>query len=304
MESRHLRYFIAVAEHLNFSRAAEKLHMSQPPLSQRIRKLEEEIGVRLFDRSRHNVQLTEGGRVLLEWARTIIGDIERAALSTQRAHRGETGRLVIGFMHSAPYDLLPRLLRRFRHRYPEVQLGLREMSKADQLVALQEGRIDIGLSRPPIIADGLETQTVFREKLVLALPAHHSLARHRTLKLSMLANHPFIGYSREITVLNGVIFHACQMAGFSPQVVQDSAQLHTIVSLVSAGIGVAIVPASAKKIKLDNVVYRETKDLTMRAEIVLAWRRNNPLPVTLEFLNVARGKFSTKKKNFALNARG
>lgn len=288
MEARRLRYFIAVAEHLNFSRAAEALHISQPPLSQQIHKLEKAVGIQLLDRSRHHVKLTVGGRVYLDWARKIVGDIERAQLFAQRAHRGQTGRLVVGFMHSAPLDLLPRLLRHFSLSFPEVQLELQEMPKLEQLTALREGRIDVALLRPPIIDDALGSLTISRERLLIALPKHHAFARRQTLKLSMLSKQPFIGYSATLTVLNGVILQACRQAGFTPHVVQESIQLHTIITLVSAGIGVAIVPASAKKLQLDDVVYRELQDVKIRTEIVLAWHLNYLSPVTLKFIDLAK----------------
>lgn len=288
MEARRLRYFIAVAEHLNFSRAAEALHISQPPLSQQIHKLEKAVGIQLLDRSRHHVKLTVGGRVYLDWARKIVGDIECAQLFAQRAHRGQTGRLVVGFMHSAPLDLLPRLLRHFSLSFPEVQLELQEMPKLEQLTALREGRIDVALLRPPIIDDALGTLTICRERLLIALPKHHAFARRRTLKLSMLSKQPFIGYSAAFTVLNGVILQACRQAGFTPHVVQESIQLHTIITLVSAGIGVAIVPASAKKLQLDDVVYKELQDVKIRTEIVLAWHLNYLSPVTLKFIELAK----------------
>jgi DNA-binding transcriptional LysR family regulator len=193
MELRHLRYFVAVAEELHFNRAAERLHMAQPPLSQQIKQLETELGVELFHRrTKRQVQLTEAGQVLLQAAYSILAQLDQAVCETQRAGRGETGSLTIGFTSSVVYDVLPAILHQFRQHFPQVDLVLQELTTTQQEEALQNQRIEVGFCHPPIKDTSLVSETIRLEPLVVVLPATHPLATEPTLSLCSLADEPFI----------------------------------------------------------------------------------------------------------------
>ncbi|MBV9229224.1 MAG: LysR family transcriptional regulator, partial [Chloroflexi bacterium] len=192
MELRHLHYFIAVAEELHFGKAAERLQMAQPPLSQQIRQLEDELGVQLFYRTKRHVQLTEAGHVFLQEARQTLIQAEQAIVAARRAGRGELGRLAIGFVGSATSDILPTLIRGFQERYPEVELLLRELTTAQQVRALQDGRIHVGILRPPVHDDTLRIETLFKEPLIVALPERHPLSSQVQLPIEALAREHFI----------------------------------------------------------------------------------------------------------------
>jgi DNA-binding transcriptional LysR family regulator len=187
MELRHLRYFITVAEELHFGRAAERLNMTQPPLSQQIRQLEDELGVQLFNRVGRNIELSVAGRVFLEETQQTLVQVEHAVQAARRAARGEIGRLVVGFVGTAAYRVLPSTLRVFQERFPGVEVALREMTTLDQAKALRAEQMDVGFLRPPVDSNGLEIETVFREPLVVALRETHPLTVNEHLTLEMLA---------------------------------------------------------------------------------------------------------------------
>lgn len=243
MDLRQLRYFVRLAEVLNFHRAAEQLNISQPPLTVAIRRLEDDLGARLFDRDRRGVRLTRAGELALGPAREAIARAEQMRETVRMGERGEAGRLTIGFVGSAVAECLPRIIPRFRSRYPEVELDLHEMTTveiADQIVS---GRLDVGLVRLPVMSRAmLDIQVIEADQLVAALPAGHGLARRPSLDLQELAGHPFI-LNAPVSVLHSVVFLACQRAGFRPRVAQEATQLQTVLSLVQAGLGVALVPA-------------------------------------------------------------
>jgi len=239
-----LRYFIAVADRLHFGRAAEALHISQPPLSRAIRALETRLGVALFARSRRRVELTaEGGR-LIEEARRLLGQLERAVLEVRGMASGEQGRLRIGFVSLADYGVLPGLLKRFKAARPGVALALREMLSPEQATALGAGELDFGLLVPPVAGEaGLEHLVVQRERFVAALPSRHRLARAAgRLAVSDLAREPFVMVPREIAPgLYDIVRGLAARAGIPLNVAQEAIQMQTVVSLVSSGLGVAIV---------------------------------------------------------------
>ncbi len=299
MELRHLRYFVAAAEELNFSRAARRVHISQPPLSRQIALLEREMGVRLFERGKHGVQLTRAGAVFLEDARGVLAGAGAAVSSAQRAARGEIGRLSVGFIASASYALLPHVLREFRLRYPDVKLVLRTLDITQQIDALQANRIDVGIVRMPISDSTLETALLMRERFVVALQRNHELARHGTLSLKSLANERFITSPRgdEVGFYNqgSLILSMCQRVGFIPNVVQEVRPTQTMIGLVSAGIGIAIVPTSAQSIRIKGVVYRPLSDRHAITEFALAWRRADTSPILRAFSKIAAESIRTFK---------
>ena len=198
VEMRHLRYFVAVAEELHFGRAAERLHMSQPPLSQQIRHLEERLGFELFHRTKRRVELTAAGHAFLKESRRILDQLDQAIRIGEQASRGEHGELAMGFVSSASYSVLPSVLRRFRRHHPGVDVILRELPAGVQIAWLVDKRIDIGLARPPIKHADLETITIHEEPLVVALPGHHSLRSARSVSLSALSAEPFVMFPRDL----------------------------------------------------------------------------------------------------------
>jgi DNA-binding transcriptional LysR family regulator len=289
MELRHLRYFVAVAEELHFGRAAERIHIAQPPLSQQIRQLEEEIGVKLFHRTKRRVQLTHAGQIFMEEALQILAHSEKAVRLARRADRGEIGRLVMGFVGSMTYKFLPSALRSFRDQFPDVELRLRELTSDQQIKALRDRTIDVGFLRQPIKDDALSVETVLREPLILALAVDHVLVNSEHISLDMLAKEPFVMVSRkESPTFYDRIMGLCQSAGFSPRVVQEAIQMPTILSLVSVGIGVTLVPESFRNLQVLGVTYRALTGIGLNTELAVAWRRNDDSPVLLAFLNVVR----------------
>ncbi len=282
MELRHLRYFSTVATELHFGRAAEKLHIAQPPLSKQIQDLEAELGFELFNRTKRSISLTPAGQAFLVEVTQIFQQLDRAIDIGKKTSRGELGQISIGFVGSATYNILPVMLQQFRDRYPHVQIELHELTTDRQLIWLREGRIDVGLIRPPVIGIDFASQIIFQESLVVALPIDHHLARLDTIELSSLATEPFILFPRQLAPgLYDPIIAICQAAGFSPQVVQECIQMQTIVSLVSANMGVSILPESIQEAQRQGVVYKPivasfgTEKL---ATIAIVWRLNDDSP--------------------------
>lgn len=287
MELRQLRYFVTVAEELHFSRAAARLNMSQPPLSQQIRRLERDLDVRLFERTNRSVKLTEAGEVLLREVQPLLLGLEKAKTLTQRASRGETSRLSIAFTFSATYTILPEVIRTFRQRYPDVELSLQEMQTVHQLDALFLGEVHIGVIRPPIRDMGIVTQTLHTEALVVALPADHALASRSRLSLKDLAQAPFIMASRNRVGFFYWVKALCREAGFEPRVSQEVTNLYNVVELVSVGLGVALVPEFVKQSPVKNVVYKSLTE-NPRTELAMAWRGDRSTPVLRAFLALAK----------------
>lgn len=254
MELRSLQYFVTLAETSNFHRAAERLHISQPPLSVAIRKLEQELGAPLFDRNPRGVTLTAAGQAALEPARIALAHAEQIRQAVKQGVTGERGRLAIGFVGSATFELLPRLIEPFRRLYPAVELILSEGNSTEIQGRIEAGSLDLGLVRLPLQKSArITTQMVERDHMVVALPSSHPLARKRRLDLKQLVDQPFVVYSG-ISVLRATTVAACQNAGFVAHIVQEAAQLQTILSLVQSGIGIALVPAKAQRFTPDRVV--------------------------------------------------
>jgi DNA-binding transcriptional LysR family regulator len=291
MELRHLRYFVAVAEELSFTRAAERLHIGQPPLSQQIQALEAEVGARLLDRSKRWVRLTEAGKLFLQDARSILAQSERAAERARRAQRGEAGELRVGFTFSTPFTpLFARTIRRYRQLYPDVALTLYEMTTLHQLAAIEARKLDLGFVRPPEVAlpEQLALTTLRRDPLLLVLAADSPLARKRKIKVVDLAQLPWVMYPKESGVgINHAIFSMCRTAGFMPQVAMEAGEAATIIGLVAAGIGVSVLPSPFQSMHLEGVVYRPLDDAGAITSLQLAQRREDASPLVEAFVRLA-----------------
>lgn len=245
MELRHLLYFVTIAETLNFRKAAERLNVSQPPLTIAIRNLEAELGTALFTRNSRGVALTAAGESALVHARAALNEADHLRRGAIESRQGERGRLSIGFVGSATYDLLPTLIAAYRKAYPAVDLALVESSTVEITQRVRAFDLDVGLVRLPLSDEsGLMTTVVEHDELVIALPSHSPLAGSHTLALSALKAEPFIQYTRE-SALRRIMLSACHGASFVPQVVQEVGQVYTMLSLVRSGLGVALVPSKA-----------------------------------------------------------
>lgn len=243
MDLRQLRYFTTLAETLNFHRAAEKLNMSQPPLTVAIRKLEQDLGIALFERDPRGVQLTSAGRAALPAARAALDQAEQVRVAARQGARGLRGRLSVGFIGSAVGELLPRIISPYRQAYPEVELVLSEMNSVDISHAIRARSLDVGLVRLPLSDEaGLAVTVIERDELVVAAQAESYPPSVKRLALTNLSDTPLIIYS-QVSALNAIILLACQKAGFAPRIAQEAVQVQTILSLVQAGLGAALVPA-------------------------------------------------------------
>lgn len=264
--------------------------MAQPPLSNQIKQLEEELGVLLFERTSRGVRITEAGDLLLEEARRILVQVDQAVRVVQRVRHGEVGRLSLGFVPSASNEVLPPILRTFRDRRPEVELFLREM-RPDRIVQrLRDGQIDAGFLYLPLEDPSFNIECVSREPLVLALPETHPLTTEARVELQALAGEPFVLPARyPMPGLYGQVTEACRRAGFVPNAVQKDVWLmQTIVGLVAGGIGVALVPSSLRNLRRKGVVYKAVHGLSPTVELGVIWRRDDANPVLHSFLRVAR----------------
>jgi DNA-binding transcriptional LysR family regulator len=294
MELRHLRYFIAVAEEMHFGRAAERLCIAQPPLSQQIQQLERELGFLLFHRTQRRVQLTEAGVMFLDEARQALANLEKAAQAGRRIARGEAGWLGVGFVGTATYAVLPAVLAAFREQYPAVELVLRELVTAKQAQALREKRIHVGLARPSPAEDDITSEPLMAEPLLAALPETHPLAKIESLALIALAAEPFILFPRfPKPSYADFVIATCEQGGFQPRVAQEAAEMQTAISLVAAGMGVTLVPACVQRLQREGMVYRPLDPPTPMTELSAVYRSNDDSPVLHAFLHVLRAAVST-----------
>ena len=291
MEIRHLRYFIAVSESLHFGRAAEQLHISQPPLTRQIQQLEEELGVTLFARTNRRVELTSVGQQFLAEARPLLAQFDSLKHHVGETAAGRLGKLAIGFISVADYHVLPSLLREFQSRYPNVTLNLREATTDLQLDALRNGEIDIGIVLAPLTDPTLRFQPLFQEELVAVLPSSNEKVRGpglaKAISVGTLENQPFVMFPRHSAPgLYDAIVGACERAGFAPRVAQEAIQMQTIISLVSVGMGVALVPASLTNLGRAGVIYRPLKEKSPLVTTGLAWKNSNSSPTLQAFLDL------------------
>ncbi|KAA9001865.1 LysR family transcriptional regulator [Affinibrenneria salicis] len=280
IELRHLRYFIAVAEELHFGRAAERLRISQPPLSQQIHILEEQIGARLFERNNRNVRLTPAGAMFLKEAWAIIAQVNQAADRAARIQRGEVGELTIGFTSSAPFiKVVSRSLLTFRQRYPEVHIRMLEINTKQQIEPLLDGRLDIGIMRNNRLPEALTHQLLLHEPLVAVVHGDHPLAASPgdTVSILQLAQEPFVFFARDGgTGLYDDIMALMQRYDIRPYITQEVGEAMTIVGLVSAGLGVSILPASFRRIRVDGVKYLHLNEEDAITEAWLVTHRHRP----------------------------
>lgn len=290
MELRHLRYFVAVGEECHFGRAAERLHIAQPPLSQQIKALEHELGVRLLNRSTRKVELTPAGERFLDRARAILATLDAASVEATRIAAGEAGRLAIGFTGTATYELLPTLSRVLHEDLPGIELDLKgEMLTPRQVAALADGTIDLGFLRPPVNDPGVEVRVLRREPLIAALPESHPLAGNASVRLADLKNNTFISYpSHQRSVVHDAVFAACRRAGFRPTDVQEVAETSTLVAFVAAGRGVALVPASVQHLHITGATFKPLAGTTGEVELAVAWRKGDDSPVLARVLSRAQ----------------
>lgn len=278
-ELSQLRCFVAVAEELHFGRAARRLNLTQPPLSRQIQLLEHMLEVKLFDRTSRSVALTPAGATFLPEARRLLRLSEAAALSAKRTAGGQAGTVTIGFTAVSGYDYLPRLIAGFRKAAPDIDLILREMVSAEQIEALASGRIDLGLIRPPFSRIELHSRCVVREPLLLAAPAGHRLAKASSVSLADLDQQPLVTYSPyEARYFYDLLATIFTKAGIAPRYVQHISQIHSILGLVKAGLGLALVPQAATNLRFRGVVLRPIEVDARIVELHLAWRRSNANP--------------------------
>jgi DNA-binding transcriptional LysR family regulator len=289
MELRHLRYFAVVAEELNFRRAAARLHVAQPSLSAQIRQLETEIGVRLLERSTRKVELTAAGEVFQRDVRRLLTLTDDAVAQAQRAGRGEVGRLRVGFVGSATYELLPRVAAAFRAALPDVALELHgEMFTPGQVRALLAGELDVAFLRPPVDEPDLTVRVLRREPLVALLPAAHRLAGQDAVALADLAGESFVTYpSHWQSVVHDAVVAACRTAGFSPRVALETDGTSSLVSFVAAGTGVAVVPAAVRHLQVTGAVVRPLTGTDTAVDLALVWRRDDRSPALARFVDTA-----------------
>ena len=288
MELRHLRYFVAVAEELHFGKAAAKVQITQPVISDQIRRLEEELGVKLFFRTKRTVELTKPGKIFFNESKQILERVEKAVSAVQKAERGELGSLTIGYTGPALYTLLPKIVRTFRDRYPQVELVLKEICTNQQVQALNSKDVEVAFLHPPIEGD-LELISIMTEKIVLALPEDHPLTSFTQVPIEKLSDQPFILFPRqEGPHLYSRILSICQQAGFSPKVVQEVTPQPTMIGLVAAGIGVSFVSSSLQNLNRSGVVYRELDIPTPELELAAAWKREQVSPVLQKFLQIVK----------------
>lgn len=289
MELRHLRYFVAVAEEGHITRAAERLGMQQPPLSQQIKALERELDVQLFRRKPRGVELTDAGRAYLESARAIMSQLGQATETTRRTSRGEQGRICIGITPSTPFHpFVPRIIRAFRDAFPQVSVRLEEGPGSELIEQLRNERIDAAFTRTPMVdPEGLVVSRLLEEPLVVALPSNHALVGHRAVSLKRLARETFIVYGPPGRGYDMAMV-ACNAAGFSPSIGQEVPRVTSLLALVATGLGIALVPASLQQMHIDGVIYRPLGQPQPKAVLNLVSRRADPSAVVRHFLNLVR----------------
>lgn len=292
VELRHLRYFIAVADELNFSRAAERLQIAQPPLSQQIKALEDDLGVQLFNRDKRPIQLTEAGQAFLEEARSILANLRQAIGKTQRIHQGKLDHLTVGFTSSMANGVLPNILRTFRQHYPETSLILREASSDSQIQGLRDHQTDIifAYRTPALIeANDLTVTLLSEETLVAVLPQQHPLTAKSIISLVDLANDEFIMPLRPVVFgLPEKIYALCAQAGFVPKVAQEAIFMVTILGLVAGEMGISILPSSVQTLRRQGVTYRPLQEEAIANPLTIAWRQENSSPILQQFIDIAK----------------
>jgi DNA-binding transcriptional LysR family regulator len=276
VELRQLRYFVAIAEEGSFSRAAVRLHVSQPPLSTQIKSLEEELGAPLLARTNRGVSLTPSGEVFYEEVRAILARLESARARALQAGRGDVGMLAVGFVSIADYGVLPPALKSFRAQFPLVEVQLHELTTDAQIRELRAARLDLGLGLAPVEEPDLEFTTILKEELVLAAPSDHPAASGEVIDLRRVAKASYIVPPRDIAPgLYDLTISRCRSAGFAPRIVQNARQMQTVIGLVSCGMGVALVPSSVRNLKRTGVRYLRLRGRPALIELGIVRQRES-----------------------------
>jgi DNA-binding transcriptional LysR family regulator len=287
MELRHLKYFVAVAEEMHFGRAARRLHIAQPPLSQQIMNLEEELGVKLFDRTRRAIQMTDAGAYFLKEAQQLLLHVEQATETARRIYLGQAGRLIVGFVGSVVHTFLPEGLRKFRERFADVELVLKELNTAEQREALLARRLDVGFlylgAQDPLLA----SQQLMRAPLMVVVPKKHALAHRKSLDIRELAQETFIANTRSSEpVVRDAFISLCHAAGFSPKIAQEAGHVQTVLGLVASGLGVCLLPDFIKNIRRQGVQYVPLSGAPPTVKLGVVWRSDNPSLLVKSFVKM------------------
>jgi len=289
IELRHLRYFVAVAEELHFGRAAQRLHLAQPPLSQQIRRLEELLGHQLFFRTSRSVALTAAGEAFLQSARRTLRNVQRDLDEARSVGRGEVGSLHIGFVGSAILATLPAMLRAYGQAYPRVRLHLHESFTSSVLAGLENGSLDAGILRDGDPVPGLEIHTIFSEPYVAVLPMSHPLARQKSISAASLRNDPLVFHPRTAGVKAfEKPLSLFDQTGPRPQIVQEASHWVTILELVGAGLGITIAPACVRRIASPDIVCLPIRNAKITSNIELALHETDNRPIVRQFAQIAK----------------
>src|ERR1700732_891802 len=299
IELRHLRYFLAVAETLHFSKAAAQLGMAQPPLSQQIKSLERIVGYPLFDRTTRGVRLTKVGQYCRKQARNTLAKVHDDMEIARRLGSGQEGVLTVGFSGSVMLTTLPKAIERYRRLYPRVELRLRELVTAEQMPSLLDGTLDLGFLRDGEPREGLSIESILRERFIAVLPARHRLAGRATIRPGDLRNEPFVLFARRMGPLAfDRTISCCEAEGFRPNVVQEAPQWPTVVRLVAAGSGISLAPACVANFAMPGVVYKKVRSRHWTS-MDIGLKPNVDNPAVEAFLGIVRRQFSKKNPGSA-----
>jgi DNA-binding transcriptional LysR family regulator len=299
IDSRRLHYFVALAEELHFARAAQRLHLSQPSLTQQIQKLESEVGVMLLARSRRAVSLTDAGRAFLDRARVVLEEMERAVSSAKASAAGKVGELAIGYAAPADLQIVPHLVPRFRMKYPDIRLTLHHLGGASLVEALKDDRVRVAILRGPLDEPGIETITLARERLVAVVQESHPLANRSRIRFKNLAHLPMIFFPRWLSpkYFDSVAQLCLELGGFTLAPSQEVETSQTALALVAAGMGVSLQPDSIKVLQRSGVRYLDISDSPPCAEMALAYRRGDRSKVLDNFLGLVTGSAIAAKED-------
>lgn len=300
MEYRQLKFFVAVAEELHFTRASARLRIAQPHVSQEIRRLEREIGAELFARTKRSVALTPAGQVFLQHARTLLDNTADAMHAARRASRGEIGRIRLGFVSVASFGVIPDAMDRFRIAYPDVEVLLSELNSDEGLEAVRTGQLDLCVLHPPRIVDpGLNIETIWLEPLAVVLPPKHRLADFQRISLWRLKSEPWVLWRREIASrLYDEVIAACAAAGFEPRAVQQTRRATTTISMVASGIGVSLLPITSARLGIGGAIYRHLRPPGASVPVAFAWRKNRADPLWANLMAVVRKSARRRKGRY------
>lgn len=291
MELRHLRYFTAVAETCHFGKAAERLHLAQPALSHAVRQLEDELGVVLLTRTTRQVRVTPAGEFFLAEAQRILAGVDAGIRGVRRIGDGRRGLIRIGFTGTSAFSHLPHLARAIQHRAPEVELEIHtDLLTPAQCDGLRAGTLDLGVLRPPVPGHGIDVRVIETEPLILAVPADHRLAVEPVVAMTDLRTEPFIAYAGKDSVVNDAVLRSCRDAGYTPHRAHEAASTAVVLALVAGGLGVSVVPASARSLPLAGVVFRDLAGAAS-VQLALAWHRETASPVVSTVLDLLQDVF-------------